>query len=145
MNDFRKIKGSDYSTGIIELLSQLSPCDKNHMSKKDFENWVSSQLNAFHSIYVLERNNKIVATGTIIIEPKLIHNFGLVAHIEDIVVDSGTRNSGLGKLLIQFLTNIAKNRGCYKVILDCSNKNIEFYQKCKYNEHGVEMSYYFKE
>jgi glucosamine-phosphate N-acetyltransferase len=143
MDSFRKLKGSDYSKGVIELLSQLSTIDKLAISKRDFVKWVS-ELNAFHSIYVFERDDKIVAIGTILMEPKLIHNFGLVAHIEDIVVDSSCRNTGLGKLLIKFLTDIAEKQGCYKVILDCSDKNIEFYQKCGYKPHGVEMAHYFE-
>ncbi len=141
-NTFRKIRDTDYSKGIIELLGQLTIIDKNVISEHKFNEWIE-KLNAFHLIYVLERNGKIIATGTIFIEHKLIHNFGTVGHIEDIVIDANSRNTGLGKLMIDFLTKIAKTHGCYKVILDCSNKNIEFYQKCGYKEHGIEMAHYF--
>ena len=65
----------------------------------------------------MEIDNEIVATGTILIENKLIHGINKVAHIEDIVVDKKTRGMGLGKKLISFLLNIAENKKCYKIYL----------------------------
>ena len=87
--------------------------------------------------------NKIVGTGTIIIEHKLIRNNGKVANIEDIVIDEEYRNYGLGKMLIECLTEYAKIKNCYKCILDCSVDNVIFYEKCGYTNKGIQMSYYF--
>jgi glucosamine-phosphate N-acetyltransferase len=41
------------------------------------------------------------------------------------------------------LSAVAKEIGCYKVILDCSPENEGFYQKCGYEKAGTEMSLYF--
>ena len=41
-----------------------------------------------------------MACGTLMVEHKFIHGGRSVGHIEDIVVDSSTRGSGLGKLMI---------------------------------------------
>ena len=41
-----------------------------------------------------------MACGTLMVEHKFIHGGRGVGHIEDIVVDSSTRGSGLGKLMI---------------------------------------------
>lgn len=33
----------------------------------------------------------------------------------------------------------AKEVGCYKVILDCSEDNVNFYQKCGFTKKEVQM------
>lgn len=35
--------------------------------------------------------------------------------------------------------------GCYKIILDCSVKNVPFYQKCGFTEKEREMVLYYEE
>ena len=42
-----------------------------------------------------------MATGTLLIEEKLLRNFGKVGHIEDIVIHLDFRKYGLGKKMIQ--------------------------------------------
>ncbi|KAJ3211084.1 hypothetical protein HDU67_004792 [Dinochytrium kinnereticum] len=76
------------------------------------------------------KNQKIVGAGTILVERKFVHNNGLVGHIEDIVTAESARGLNLGRLIIETLKHIGKVTGCYKIILDCSEKNIPFYNKC---------------
>ena len=49
----------------------------------------------------MKNSKKIVGSITVLIEEKLIHNFGKVAHIEDVVVDESMRGFGLGKKLLE--------------------------------------------
>jgi glucosamine-phosphate N-acetyltransferase len=49
----------------------------------------------------------------------------------------------VGKLLLAALTDLARQRGCYKVILDCSEDNVEFYTKCGFKRKEVQMALYF--
>jgi glucosamine-phosphate N-acetyltransferase len=37
--------------------------------------------------------------------------------------------------------DFAKKKNCYKVILDCSEKNIPFYKKIGFKEHDISMRY----
>ena len=76
------------------------------------------------------KQKRIVVSGTLLIERKFIHQGLCVGHIEDIVVDEKHRKTGLGKVLIDLLLRIAVDNDCYKTILDCSDSNIPFYQKC---------------
>lgn len=87
----------------------------------------------------------MVAVGMVLVERKLIHECGLVGHIEDIAVDKAQQGKKLGIRLIKTLTEIGKAMGAYKVILDCSDHNVEFYEKCGYVRAGVEMSLKFAE
>jgi glucosamine-phosphate N-acetyltransferase len=41
--------------------------------------------------------------------------------------------------LIEELTAVAKQQGCYKVILDCSESNQAFYEKCGLTRKEVQM------
>jgi glucosamine-phosphate N-acetyltransferase len=92
-------------------------------------------------IYVLsdDDKNEIIACGTLIIEPKFIHDCSKLAHIEDIVVSQKYRGMGKGKSMIDHLVMIAKQMGCYKVRLVCSEENAGFYAKCNFEKNGVEM------
>lgn len=45
--------------------------------------------------------------------------------------------------LIEELVRYARCRGCYKVILDCSEANAPFYEKCGLQRKEVQMAQYF--
>ena len=79
---------------------------------------------------------RIVAAGTLVLEFKFIHENGLVGHIEDIVVESKQRGNQLGRRIIEQLKGIGMSLGCYKVILDCAEKNVGFYEKTGFSVKG---------
>ncbi|KAF8927391.1 Glucosamine-phosphate N-acetyltransferase-like protein [Dissophora ornata] len=85
---------------------------------------------------------KIVAAGTVLVERKFIHELGMVGHIEDIAVSADQQGKKLGLRIIETLKAIGQQVGCYKVILDCSEKNVPFYEKCGFERKGVEMGWY---
>lgn len=139
--NYRLLHKTDFEKGFLKLLSQLTivgDITKGEFIKRlDFIN-----QNKNHNVYVLEQDTKIISCGTLLLEPKFIHKCGYVAHIEDIVVDKDCRGQKLGKKMINFLTNEARRIGCYKIILDCDDKNIGFYQKCDYSKKGAFMAIY---
>lgn len=49
-------------------------------------------------VVVDKRTGRIVGAGTLLIEPKFIHECGWTGHIEDIVVHEDARGLGLGKM-----------------------------------------------
>lgn len=139
--EFRKLSENDYHLGYLELLSQLTTVGE--ISFEEFKNQFNLiQQNPNHLIYVIEHNQRIIATGTLLIEPKFIHQLGRVGHIEDIVIDHYHRNQGLGQKLIQHLINIGQKLDCYKIILDCQDKLVPFYQSCGFNQKQLQMSVY---
>jgi len=138
----RKLAKSDFNNKYFDLLDQLSSTNQENITYDKFELFIN-QLNNNHNIYIIEKNNKIIASGTLLIENKIIHNFGKVGHIEDIVVDFNERGSGLGKLMINHLIETAKNLNCYKIILNCNESNVKFYEKCGFVKKELEMVIYF--
>lgn len=140
--NIRKIESDDYNKKYLDLLEQLTVVNKNKITFEMFSKFVDN-LGENHLIFVIEQNNKIIATTTLLIENKLIHELGKVAHIEDVVVDKEVNGKNIGKTLITFVNEYAKNRGCYKVILDCNDDVKKFYEKCGFIVKGNLMGKYF--
>lgn len=88
-------------------------------------------------------NYEIVATGTIIIEPKIIRGGKNVGHIEDVVVANHMRNQGISQKILNILRLFARENNCYKVILDCSEEVKKVYTKSGFKVKGIQMAEYF--
>jgi glucosamine-phosphate N-acetyltransferase len=91
----------------------------------------------------LNVNFEIIASGTIIIEPKIIREGKNVGHIEDIVVAKHMRGKGIGSKIIHFLKLLARECDCYKVILDCKDETKNVYIKNGFEVNGLQMAQYF--
>ncbi|OVA09988.1 GNAT domain [Macleaya cordata] len=141
----RSLQISDKAKGFIELLQQLSVC--HSVSDEEFEARFQdlSSNGENHLICVIEddRTQKIIATGCLFVEKKFLRNCGKVGHIEDVIVDSNARGMKLGQKIVEFLKERARSMGCYKVILDCDVKNKGFYEKCGFEQKGIQMAKYF--
>lgn len=129
----------DYHNGFLQLLEQLTIVGE--IDEKAFElRLCAMKSSGIHTFVLRESGNLIViGTGSILIEKKFIHGLSSVGHIEDIVIDKKYRGYGLGKMLIDHLINIGKKNNCYKIILNCDEKNEGFYNKCNFNRSGLEM------
>ena len=129
---------------IISVLSQLSivniDTDDSETLNK-LESILKKNKNKY--FIVVKYNNEIIGTGSVLIEQKIIHNMGLVGHIEDVVIDNNYRGLGLAKKLIYYLIDICKNIGCYKIILNASKDVEEFYNKCGFETYDCGMKIYF--
>lgn len=137
-----KLEKVDYHRNFLQLLEQLTTVDLNNITYEDF----CKRFDEMETTTFVIRNvsvDRIVATGSLLVEKKFIHGLGNVGHIEDVVVDKSYRNMGFGKNIIDKLVLSAQECGCYKVILDCSVENTGFYEKCGFEKKGIEMSRYF--
>eukprot|EP01133_Synstelium_polycarpum_P017770 gene17770-21198_t len=130
-------------TGYSTLLQQLTEA---RFEKSKFLNRFLqlSQSNDTYFIVVAEdlSTRRIIATGTLVIEKKFIRDCALCGHIEDIVVDTSYRGKNLGLKIIEQLKHIGTLLGCYKLILDCDDKNTKFYEKCGFEKKQVMMALY---
>ena len=130
----------------LNLLSELS-ITSDLDTQLYFENL--KKINDMGSIVVayLETPNSkqfdIIASGTIIIEPKLIREGKNVGHIEDIVVKKVYRGYHISSDILALLKNIARENDCYKVILDCNAEIKNVYNKSGFEEKGIQMAIYF--
>jgi GNAT superfamily N-acetyltransferase len=100
-----------------------------------------SNIEIYVLVKDLDANLKdiILAAGTLLIEPKFIHEGSSVGHIEDVVVAETARGLGLGKKIVEHLVKRAKELGAYKVILDTKEDTVGFYNKMGFHKHEVQM------
>ena len=91
--------------------------------------------------YIYKIENAPVGIITLYIEQKLINSGGLVAHIEDLSIKPENQKQGIGKTLIEYCINIARQTGCYKIILDCKQELLDFYKKHNFVNEGHYMCY----
>lgn len=85
---------------------------------------------------------ELIASGTIIIEPKIIRGGNNVGHIEDVVVAKTMQGRGISQKILDFLKIIARENNCYKIILDCDIAIKNVYIKSGFDSKGVQMAKY---
>jgi len=128
----REIKKTDLNNDYFLLLSQLSG-EVTYYHPDVLWRDYTKNLNHITFVDEIKETGKpasIMATSSILIESKFLHCGSKVGHIEDVVVCKESRGTGLGQKIVQHCIDYCRDAGCYKVILDCSNKNVPFYINC---------------
>ena len=136
----REIEEDDLEKGFLETLDFLrntGDLDKN----KANEILKKIKQNPNHIIHVAIDNKKIVGSTTLLIEQKFIHDGGLVGHIEDVVVRKNYSRKGIGIKLATSLLERAKEKNCYKTILDCNDDVKQFYERIGFKRESNGMRY----
>lgn len=113
--------------GFLETLRNLTVAEDI-----DLENMKKILLeieNQNGYIYIAKRDKEIIGTATLLIEQKFIHGGGKVGHIEDVSVKKEYEGNGVASNIMDALIEIAREKGCYKIILDCKDKLLPFYGK----------------
>ena len=136
----RKIIESDLKNGFLESLDNLR--QTSNLEQNSVKNILKKILeNENHIIHVAELDGKIVGSTTLLIEQKFIHEGGFVGHIEDVVVNKKFEGRGIGMKLVLSLLDVAKEKKCYKTILNCEDKLIPFYEKIGFKQKSTEMRF----
>ncbi|KFM14171.1 Acetyltransferase domain containing protein [Marine Group I thaumarchaeote SCGC AAA799-O18] len=119
----------------LDFLRKASDIDKNDPT----EILKKIKQNPNHIIHVAV--DEIIGSTTLFIEQKFIHDSGLVGHIEDVVVRKAYEGQGIGMKLVSSLLDVAKQRKCYKTILNCEDSLKSFYEKIGFKKATNEMRY----
>ena len=136
----RELRKEDLWNGFLttlDSLRQASDIDKNKAD--DIFEKINS--NPDHIVAVAELDGKIVGSTTLLIEPKFIHDGGLVGHIEDVVVDKNFQGQKIGEKIMKYLLQYSKDRGCYKTILECTDDVKPFYEKLGFKNIANELRF----
>tara|TARA_A100001015_G_scaffold310504_1_gene412041 strand:- start:22 stop:474 length:453 start_codon:yes stop_codon:yes gene_type:complete len=134
----KNIIDSEYLNQIFKLLSYLTYAPTIYYI--DFIN-IIKKLPINHNIYLYKCSNKIVGMITLLIENKLIHGGKCIGHIEDLVVDPEYRSKRIARKLLDYVINICKQENCYKVIINCNESMIGFYNKNNFIKDAINMRY----
>src|ERR687891_1503289 len=140
----REIEQADLEKGFFQTLSNLATlgriCNDLEQAKKILQEIKSYPL---YKIFVAVKNDdgQIIGSITILIEQKFIHDGGRAGHIEDVVTRREYEGIGVGSALVSAALEFAREKNCYKVILDCSEKNVRFYEKIGFRRNEISMRY----
>ncbi len=111
-----KESSEDLYNAMIELLSQLTT-SKLSFSQKDLERIVGSKSSILFTALDETLNNKIIG---ILVLAIIDIPTGMLARIEDVVVDKAARGKGVGELITQAAIQKAKELGIKKIDLTSS-------------------------
>jgi GNAT superfamily N-acetyltransferase len=120
---------SDFE-GVFPLLQQLWPDRKLDRSK--LEELFGEALEASSRVLLCAKAaQQVVGYGSLTLKTHLWHG-GLIAWIDELVVDQTARGRGIGRLLLAHLTKVAAEKGCCAMELDSAFHRREahdFYEK----------------
>lgn len=131
----RPLQIEDFQNGFLESLSNLhDPKLSPDAALLIWRNMASNIL-----VYVAEDDGKIVGCATLLVEEKFLHGGCKAAHVEDVATHKDHQGKGIGSLLQKHLIEEAKRLDCYKILLDCKENLIPFYEKFGYKESDKHM------
>jgi predicted GNAT family N-acyltransferase len=105
-----------------------------------YVNFINNILNENHHIIVVEHDDKIIGSGTLLIEHKMTYNGCKMGHIENILIDENMRERKLGSMIVKALTDIAKQHTCYRIDLTCTSDLKYFYKTNGFTIESTSMT-----
>lgn len=126
---------SDY-VGLMTLYTQLHGNPFPPQSEAIEQLWSDIQNDPRHHIIVAVEDEKIVSSCVCVIVPNLTHGQQPYALIENVITDQAYRKQGLASACLHYARDIAKEVGCYKMMLLTGSKDpntLSFYRKAGYN------------
>jgi GNAT superfamily N-acetyltransferase len=131
----RLLQNTDY----VKYYPLINEFRATTFTESEFIEYMNALSSNIH-IWIIEYDGKLVATTTVIYEPKLIFNRCTFAHIEDVCVLKEYQKNGYGSILLQHVIQQAKEKKCYKATLVCNESVMTFYLKNNFEKRGVQCS-----
>ena len=132
----RPLQQGDFTLGFLETLGNLVPV--NLTPEEAIHIWRGRNAAGVRTVVAVEGEH-VIGTASLILEHKFIHRGGTIGHIEDVAVHPAHGGKGVGSAVVRSLVELARDSGCYKVILSCSDQNLAFYTKLGFRRHDNGM------
>lgn len=129
---------------IVEIMTLTDFENIKEDLQKDFDEFwtpsiLKSELESENSKYIVAKeNNEIVGFAGIIVTP-------VDVEITNIVTKKSQRKKGIGKILLDKLIEMAKERKSEAISLEVNEKNsiaIHLYESCGFEKVGLRKKYY---
>jgi glucosamine-phosphate N-acetyltransferase len=125
-----------------KYLNLLNEFRDTKFSKEFLLEFINSLPNNHDIFLMFDNENNIIGTITIIIERKLINNGNNVCHIEDLIINNLYKSNGYGSQILEFVNTYAREKKCYKIILNCNDNLKKFYEKNSFEFKNIQMGLY---
>lgn len=125
----RKIEIRDAKASDLEKICEIYSESFSYTEPVEIQWWkILDNPNITYRVATID--GVVVGVASLITINKLIRSGNRMALIEDVAVAEESRGHGIGKLLIEDLLKLSVEKRCYKTVLNCSDENVEFYEKC---------------
>ena len=131
----RALTRNDYAA-YFPLINQFRATRFTEYEFKAYMDTLPSNI----EIWVIEDGGRLIATATLIFEPKLIFDMCTFAHIEDVCVATDYRKNRIGSTLMNDLVKRCDEKGCRKVTLVCNESVAPFYFANGFEKRGIQCS-----
>ena len=132
--EFRRITATDL-TSLLELYKQLDPDDEN-TAEHSKTVWGEIENNPDIQYFGAVDDGKVVSSCYAVYIPNLTRGNRGICFIENVVTDQAYRKRGLASRVLDMAIAFAKERHCYKAILQSGISRTEahrFYEKMGFN------------
>jgi GNAT superfamily N-acetyltransferase len=117
---------------LLALYQQLNSSDPPLSIDQITDVWSEFSSNKCCTCFVVEIDHSIVASSVITIIPNFTRGACPYGVIENVITHCDYRRQGIGTELLNYLINFAKEKNCYKVMLQSGITRIDahrFYEK----------------
>ena len=128
--EFRRLTSADLAS-LLELYRQLDPDDDLRLSEQSEKTWKKIDENPDIRYFGAVDGGRVVSTCYAICIPNLTRNNRGVCFIENVVTDKEHRRLGLASRVLDMAISFAKERRCYKVILQSGINRTEAHRLYK--------------
>jgi GNAT superfamily N-acetyltransferase len=144
----RRIRPSDL-VGLLALYDDLA---EGNAARAPAEEATSREVleailaDPYRQLAVAVRDGQLVGTADLLVVPNLTHHGKPWAVIENVVVASRLRRTGVGRELVQHLIELARAAGCYKVQLLSGKQRVaahNFYESVGFQPVAEGFKIYF--
>jgi GNAT superfamily N-acetyltransferase len=100
-----------------------------------------------YKLLVAEDSGNVVGTTVLAVLPGFAHGTSPFGVVEYVVVDEAYRSRGIGKLLMESVIALAKEAGCYKIMLTSDvrrERAHKFYKSLGFEASAHGFRLYFK-
>jgi GNAT superfamily N-acetyltransferase len=138
----REARAADASE-LTRIYAQFGPHDRHVTPQRVIELLGHFAGYPDYHVYVAEASGAIVGTISILIAEALGSRCRPFAVVEDVVVDEACRRAGIGRAMMKFAMDRARQAGCYKLMLSTNVTRLEahqFYESLGFAKHGYSYS-----
>ena len=133
--EFRRLTEADLQS-LLELYKQLQPDDEPASADDSKRVWKEIEGNPNILYFGAIDDGKVVSTCYAVYIPNLTRNNRGICFIENVVTDKDYRNRGLASKVIDMAVSYAKEKNCYKVMLQSSAARTDAHRF--YENHGFD-------